>query len=116
MAFKDGAEDMDDAYNASPKVPPKDAAAGKPSKWQPLSAVDPNPIGDADPFSLGDSDDEPAPAGGAAAAGSKDKTPKPAAAPAEIKLDDNERLKQAAAEAMAESLVDPPAKGAPAGK
>ena len=34
------------------------AATGKQSKWQPLSAVEPSPVADADPFSLGDSDDE----------------------------------------------------------
>ncbi|KAL4930071.1 uncharacterized protein BDV17DRAFT_259774 [Aspergillus undulatus] len=33
-------------------------ARGKPSKWQPLSTVEPSPIGENDPFSLGDSDDE----------------------------------------------------------
>ncbi|KAE8379442.1 hypothetical protein BDV26DRAFT_291312 [Aspergillus bertholletiae] len=31
---------------------------GKPSKWQPLSTVEPSPVGDHDPFSLGDSEDE----------------------------------------------------------
>lgn len=30
----------------------------KPSKWQPLSSVEPSPVADNDPFSLGDSDDE----------------------------------------------------------
>ncbi|KAL2116597.1 hypothetical protein VTJ04DRAFT_8765 [Mycothermus thermophilus] len=66
----------------------------KSSKWQPLSPVDPNPMAEAenDPFSLGDSDDErdsakPAPAGG-------------------IKMEDAERLKQATADAMAESIVE----------
>lgn len=28
------------------------------SKWQPLSTVNPDPVTDHDPFSLGDSDDE----------------------------------------------------------
>lgn len=79
-------------YDSSPRVPPKDAAPGsgsKGSKWQPLSAVDPNPITDNDPFSLGDSEDE------------RDTAQKPK----ETKTDDNERLKQAAAEAMSDSLV-----------
>ncbi|EAS31663.3 CUE domain-containing protein [Coccidioides immitis RS] len=31
---------------------------GKPSKWQPLATVEPSPVTDHDPFSLGDSDDE----------------------------------------------------------
>lgn len=44
-----------DLYNAAPSA--KDA--GKQSKWQPLSSVEPNPTTeDNDPFSLGDSDDE----------------------------------------------------------
>ena len=63
---------------------------GKQSKWQPLSTVDPNPIGDNDPFSLGDSEDEKETKGG-------DKA---------IKMEDSERLKQATADAMADSLVD----------
>lgn len=82
-------------YERSPKVPPKDTpptSAGKASKWQPLSSVDPSPITDNDPFSLGDSEDERE---------AKDK-------PKETKdTDDAERLKQAAAEAMADSLVAP---------
>ncbi|KAI9756412.1 MAG: ubiquitin-binding protein cue5 [Lichina confinis] len=32
--------------------------AGKNSKWEPLKAVEPSPMADNDPFSLGDSDDE----------------------------------------------------------
>ena len=47
--------------------------------------MDPNPVADHDPFSLGDSDDEDA----------KKRDAKP---------DDSERLKQAAAEAMAEDI------------
>ncbi|KAK4678578.1 ubiquitin-binding protein cue5 [Podospora pseudoanserina] len=92
VAFSDKVEDID-AYNASPKVKAQDAAAApggsKPSKWQPLSAVEPNPIVDNDPFSLGDSEDERE---------VKDKK--------EIKLEDSERLRQATADAMADSLVD----------
>ncbi|KAK3905350.1 hypothetical protein C8A05DRAFT_12806 [Staphylotrichum tortipilum] len=95
VSFRDTVEDID-AYNASPKLPPKDsppatsaAAPTKTSKWQPLSPVDPNPIVENDPFSLGDSDDERE---------IKDKK--------EIKMEDTERLKQATADAMADSLVD----------
>ena len=47
--------------------------------------MDPNPVADHDPFSLGDSDDEDA----------KKK---------DLKPDDSERLKQAAAEAMAGNI------------
>lgn len=84
-------EDID-AYNASPKLPPKDAppSSGKASKWQPLSTVEPSPIAENDPFSLGDSDDE---------RDVKDKK--------EIKLEDkDEVLRKATADAMADSLVD----------
>lgn len=100
MAFKDGAEEID-IYNASPKNGPKDgssaAAGGKSSKWQPLSSVEPSPIAENDPFSLGDSDDDK---------DAKDKPDKGG-----IKLDDSEeRLRKAAAEAMADSLVDDKAK------
>jgi hypothetical protein len=87
-------------------LPPKDApsatgGAAKQSKWQPLSTVDPNPIADNDPFSLGDSDEEKEHKAGA------------------IKLEDSEseRLRAAAAEAMADSLVeDKPKPETPSGK
>lgn len=59
-----------------------------------MSTVDPNPIAEHDPFSLGDSEDEKE---------TKDKSTKETK---ETKLDDNERLKQATADAMADSLVD----------
>lgn len=88
MAFRDSVDDMD-AYSASPKLPPKDTGA-KASKWQPLATIDPSPIAENDPFSLGDSEDE------------KDHK-KPATAAADS---DAERLRKAAAEAMADSLVD----------
>lgn len=92
-------------YDSSPKVPPKDTppSGGKASKWQPLSSVDPNPIGDNDPFSLGDSEDEK---------DAKDAKEKPK----DSKADESERLKQAAAEAMADSLVDPAKEDTPAKK
>lgn len=93
-------EDIEDTYNASPKLPPKDTppSSGKASKWQPLSAVEPSPIAENDPFSLGDSDDE---------RDAKDKK--------EIKLEDkDEVLRKATADAMSDSLVDnkPKASGA----
>lgn len=102
VSFKDGVEDID-LYSTSPKNAAKDSSAasgGKSSKWQPLSSVDPNPIAENDPFSLGDSDDDK---------DAKDKPDK-----AGIKLEDTEdseeRLRKAAAEAMADSLVDDKAK------
>jgi hypothetical protein len=98
VAFRDTVDDMGDAYSASPKLPPKDAPAhgtigAKASKWQPLSSVDPSPIADNDPFSLGDSEDE------------KDTSKKPNEQEG-IRLEDSERVRAAAAEAMADSLVD----------
>ncbi|EYE92516.1 putative CUE domain protein [Aspergillus ruber CBS 135680] len=36
----------------------KPAPPSKPSKWQPLTTVEPSPVGEHDPFSLGDSEDE----------------------------------------------------------
>ncbi len=63
MSFQDGPPEEIDVYGGPPRAA-KDAAttpaSGKQSKWQPLSSVDPNPVGegDNDPFSLGDSEDE----------------------------------------------------------
>ncbi|KAI5928302.1 hypothetical protein F4810DRAFT_188257 [Camillea tinctor] len=94
VAFKEGVEDID-AYDASPKLPPKNSSStpppGKQSKWQPLSTVEPSPIAENDPFSLGDSEDE--------------KDTKEKADHKDIKAEDSERLKQATADAMADSLV-----------
>lgn len=111
VSFRDG-DEVIDMYSASPKVPSKDGlgtAATKTSKWQPMSSVDPTPIADNDPFSLGDSEDEkdtakaPAPAAPATPA----KTDAPAAdAAAKPSDEEAERLRKAAAEAMADSLVD----------
>lgn len=89
-------------YDTSPQVPPKDTPPAKASKWQPLSAVEPSPIGDNDPFSLGDSEDERDNNNNTNNNGSKDGKDKPKDAAQE----DNDRLKKAAAEAMADSLVE----------
>lgn len=100
VGFKEETEEIN-MYDSSPKVPPKDtpsSSATKASKWQPLSSVDPSPIGDNDPFSLGDSEDEK---------DTKDNTKDAKEKPKDGKADEAERLKQAAAEAMADSLVDP---------
>ncbi|KFY59751.1 hypothetical protein V496_05547 [Pseudogymnoascus sp. VKM F-4515 (FW-2607)] len=62
VSFQDGPPEEIDVYGAPAPRAAKDAtpASGKQSKWQPLSSVDPNPVGegDNDPFSLGDSEDE----------------------------------------------------------
>lgn len=102
VAFKDGSEEID-PYGASPKFPPKDVSgsAAKTSKWQPLSTVEPSPIAENDPFSLGDSDDDK----DATKDKSGDKGVK-----SEESEETQERLRKAAAEAMSDSLVDDKAK------
>ena len=67
-----------------------------------MSTVDPSPIGDTDndPFSLGDSEDE--------------KESKDRVSGKEIKMDDAERLKKAAAEAMADNIGEIARKPEPA--
>ncbi|KAK1506243.1 CUE domain-containing protein [Colletotrichum tamarilloi] len=102
VAFREGAEEID-VYGSSPRRSAEDLSGSKAkaSKWQPLSTVDPNPISDNDPFSLGDSEDERE-AKEKVASTSKDTTTKDAGASSE----DSERLKKAAAEAMADSLVE----------
>ncbi|KAK2682435.1 Ubiquitin system component CUE [Fusarium oxysporum f. sp. vasinfectum] len=92
VGFKEETEEIN-MYDSSPRVPPKDAAPAsgtRGSKWQPMSAVEPSPIAENDPFSLGDSEDERE---------THQKTK-------EDKTDDSERLKKATAEAMADSLSE----------
>jgi hypothetical protein len=81
VSFQDGPPEEigESPYRASPKSESK-------SKWQPLSATSPSPVADHDPFSLGDSDDE------------RDSKSK------DLKSEDSERLKKAAAEAMADDI------------
>ena len=88
VSFQDGPpEEIDIHYPKSPSPVnrPSSGASGKNSKWQPLAAVDPSPVADHDPFSLGDSDDEEA----------KKK---------DTRAEDSERLKRSAAEAMSENI------------
>ncbi|KAM0409612.1 hypothetical protein HYE67_009530 [Fusarium culmorum] len=97
VGFKEETEEIN-MYDSSPRVPPKDAAPSgtRGSKWQPMSAVEPSPIVENDPFSLGDSEDE------------RETHPKPK----DDKTDDSERLKKATAEAMADSLAESKETGA----
>lgn len=95
----------DDLYSSSPKVGGKEnTPSTKQSKWQPLNTMEPSPIGevdhDHDPFSLGDSEDE--------------KESKDRVGGKEIRTDDAERLKKAAAEAMSENIGEPAKKPEPA--
>ncbi|KAI9847859.1 MAG: ubiquitin-binding protein cue5 [Thelocarpon superellum] len=89
VSFQSGPpEDIDATRKASPKPALHQASpGGKASKWEPLSSVDPNPVEDNDPFSLGDSDDDKV-------------VPKTK----EVTSEDSERLKKAAAEAMADDI------------
>jgi hypothetical protein len=91
VAFQGGPPEEIDPYQAKDSTP-----AGKQSKWQPLSAVDPSPIGETenDPFSLGDSEDE--------------KESKDRVGGREIQMEDRERLKQTASEASPASPARKP--------
>ena len=91
VSFQDGPPDEIDIHypkSPDPIIRPSSGTGGKSSKWQPLAPVDPSPVADHDPFSLGDSDDDEA----------KKK---------DVKANDSDRLKQAAAEAMSESIGSP---------
>ena len=85
VSFQESRQDTNDLYDASPDPTKRPASTGSRSKWQPLAAVDPDPVQEHDPFSLGDSDEEE----------SKKK---------DLKPEDSERLKQATAEAMADTI------------
>jgi hypothetical protein len=61
----------------------------KPSKWQPLSTVEPSPVAENDPFSLGDSDDE------------KESKPKEQTT---TNASESDQIKKATAEAMSEEV------------
>lgn len=80
-------------YSASPDPTKRPTSGAKTSKWQPLSTVEPSPIADNDPFSLGDSDDD------------KETKPKDTS-----KSDDHERVREATAEAMAGEIGGEPKK------
>ncbi|KAK2066297.1 hypothetical protein P8C59_000127 [Phyllachora maydis] len=103
VAFCESVDDFD-AYEASPRIPAKDAqapvcvgAAAKTSKWQPLSPREPNPIAENDPFSLGDSEDDKDVHSGQKETG----------------LQDAGRLRLETSEAMADSLVEGKSPSAP---
>lgn len=59
VSFQEGPpEEIDNLYDAPESAQRAPSTGGKSSKWQPLATVDPSPVGEHDPFSLGDSDDE----------------------------------------------------------
>ena len=88
VSFQNGPpEEIKDMYAAgSGTLPARPASATKSSKWQPISTVDPSPVAENDPFSLGDSDEE------------RD------AKPITLKDDDQQRLEKSTQEAMADSI------------
>lgn len=92
-------------YSAGPKSGTTTAntvgSAGKTSKWQPLTTMDPSPVAENDPFSLGDSDEEK----DATVITLKDDGPgKDGDKPdGEAKAED-EQVKKATGEAMTESI------------
>lgn len=91
VSFQNGPpEEIDDLYSGSSKPSRQQVPTGKSSKWQPLSAVEPSPVAENDPFSLGDSDDD------------KDTRPK------DNRTDEAERLQTSTLEAMAGSIRDNP--------
>lgn len=59
VSFQDGPPtEIDNLHDASTPGKRNAPASGKSSKWQPLATVEPSPVAENDPFSLGDSDDE----------------------------------------------------------
>ena len=60
VSFQEGPpQEIGDLYSTpSPTIKPAAASGKTGSKWQPMSQVDPSPVAEHDPFSLGDSDEE----------------------------------------------------------
>ncbi|KAL5341697.1 hypothetical protein BJX70DRAFT_357688 [Aspergillus crustosus] len=59
VSFQEGPPtEIGNLYDAPEPAKRHPPVGGKSSKWLPLSTVEPSPIGENDPFSLGDSDDE----------------------------------------------------------
>ncbi|KAL3489777.1 hypothetical protein BJX62DRAFT_149657 [Aspergillus germanicus] len=88
VSFQEGPPtEIGNLYDSSEPAKRQSPAGGKPSKWQPLSTVEPSPIGENDPFSLGDSDDE-----------------KDIKAKDQVTADESDRVQKATAEAVSEEL------------
>ncbi|BDD55064.1 hypothetical protein MAP00_000618 [Monascus purpureus] len=58
VSFQEGPPTEIGSSRDTPEPAKALSTGGRSSKWQPLTTVEPSPIGDNDPFSLGDSDDE----------------------------------------------------------
>lgn len=90
VSFQDGPPtEIDNLYDASSTSKRPISTGGKPSKWQPLANVEPSPVAENDPFSLGDSDDEKEK--------EKEKDTKPKD---QTSAGDSEQIKKATEEAM----------------
>ena len=86
VSFQDGPpEEIDELYRVSPDPTKRPTSSASRSKWQPLAAVEPHPVADHDPFSLGDSDEED----------TKKK---------DLKADESERLENAAAKVIGDDI------------
>lgn len=95
VSFQEGPPtEIDNLYDASASSKRPPSTGGRPSKWQPLANVEPSPVAENDPFSLGDSDDEKE-----KEAKSKDQ-PTAAAAAASVTTGEHEQIKTATEEAM----------------
>lgn len=81
VSFQDDTEDIPTTGRET--INRTGSSGSKQSKWQPLSNIDPSPVAEHDPFSVGDSDDEKE-------ARAKETVP-----------EDADRLHKATAEAMA---------------
>ena len=58
VSFQDGPPEEIGVTQRASSPANTQSSGPKSSKWQPLASVEPSPITDHDPFSLGDSDDE----------------------------------------------------------
>lgn len=88
VSFQNGPpEAIDNLYDAPKPIKTSPAAGGKTSKWQPLSTTSHSPVGENDPFSLGDSEDE------------RDNKPKDGSGA------DNDQVKKVTAEAMESDIA-----------
>jgi len=58
VSFQEGPPEQINRYDTPESAKRTPSTGSRNSKWQPLSTVEPSPVGENDPFSLGDSEDE----------------------------------------------------------
>ncbi|KAL2011770.1 hypothetical protein VTN00DRAFT_4488 [Thermoascus crustaceus] len=91
VSFQEGPpEEITNRFDPPESTKRTPSTGSRNSKWQPLSTVEPSPVGENDPFSLGDSEDE---------RDTKNKDPS---------ADEAERVKKATADAMAGEIGSGP--------